>query len=193
MCDITPIEWQCDVTDWGCGVCGLWIDPSIHPSIHPSIETVKPPASGTHSFYWPIVAKGMSYHGMEKSKLRFDDKTRGGEKKSRLHQPPHFQCNCPHWKRVVGTMEFVTISIILQFGWVWRLLVYLLDSFPWVWCLGCCWTPTRWMCLINCSIAFFEENLEVELDCIEINYHSFFTGTFVIHLCELHSIMPQVS
>jgi len=136
MCDITPIEWQCDVTDWGCGVCGLWIDPSIHPSIHPSIETVKPPASGTHSFYWPIVAKGMSYHDMEKSKLRFDDKTRGGKKKSRLHQPPHFQCNCPHWKRGWWVL-WNLLRLVLYYNLGGLAVACLLAWFlPRVWCLG---------------------------------------------------------
>jgi hypothetical protein len=56
---------------------------SIHPCIHPSIGTLNLPASGTHSFYWPILAKGMSYDSTDKLKLRFDDETRGGPKKKK--------------------------------------------------------------------------------------------------------------
>ncbi len=79
--------------------CVWLVDKSIHPYIHPSIGRVKPPPSGTHSFYWPILAKGMSYHGTDKLKPRFDDETRGQEKKKKKPlaptPPPHFQCKLP--------------------------------------------------------------------------------------------------
>lgn len=197
MCDTTPIEWRCDVTDGGLW-CVWLMEKSIHPCIHPSIERVKPPVSGMHSLYWPILAKGMSYHGTDKLKPRFNNETRGrGKKKKPLAPtlPPHFQCNCPHWKWVVGTMEFFTIIILLKIWAVWRLLVYLLDSFPG----SSAWVVVKHPHLVDVLDKLFHclvwgvSRVEFRLHRDPL-LHPFLTCTFVIHLCELHYyIMPQVS
>jgi len=160
------------------GVWCVWlVDKSIHPSIHvsihpciyPSIGTLNLPASGTHSFYWPILAKGMSYDSTDKLKLRFDDETRGGQKKKKKKKPrsrTHPLIGSGWWVRMEFCYDYY---IILQFGRFGGCLFTCLIPFPGVWCLGCCWTPHLVDVLDKLFHCLYSR---VELDCIEMDYYA---------------------